>query len=654
MGKAILFLRVSTLSQDLESQEMMARKMAAKDGYKEEDTLVIKYKESAVKLEEKDRAGLQDLYAILESRNDIDAVYVTELSRLSRKEGVLLKIRDTLKANGIQLVCENPSFRLLDEKKELSQMAGLVFSIFGFFAAQEVVEKKERFARGKALKVKENKYIGGFVPFGYKIDKELDNLIVIKPEDAKFIQEVYDFYEGGLSIYQITRHFRERGRPRLSSGTISKILTNEKYTGKPCRNPASSYEWRYPPIISQDQFDRCRSIAKTNNTLINKARGVYYGSKIVICKECGRYCSVTGSKSDYRCIDAYYTHRDLVNFKTHRCENKTCLSINIIDSLLWHIAQEAELTFIIECTEQQKQEYQKKISDIQKKIDGLLPRFEDIESKHGRVTELYISGDISREKKNEKLAELERNKHKLRQEKITWEGTKRHLEDLLRNLDNKFDMADSNIIADELERIISIKGKIASITDDAERSEIVHRHIKKLTFENRVVTYNNVFGKRQAKARFIKVEFHSEQIKYYLYLPYVNTGGTILESDAEGNMLAKIGVQYLGRFTKRKTKPRTVAIKKAKARSDKYPPEKYAIAYSGLAEFLHVSLSIAYRWTMTTGVLQSAMVENEFGECIFEKTKCIELLQGKAEEKGRLATAAKKILNKINEANGNQ
>ena len=72
MGKAILFLRVSTLTQQLESQELVARRTAHADGYTDDDILPpIKYKESAVKLKEKDREGLQDLYKTLEAINDM-------------------------------------------------------------------------------------------------------------------------------------------------------------------------------------------------------------------------------------------------------------------------------------------------------------------------------------------------------------------------------------------------------------------------------------------------------------------------------------------------------------------------------------------------------------------------------------------------------
>ena len=75
MGKVILFIRVSTISQKMESQELVARRMAHTDGYTDDDILEpIKYKESAVKLSKQDRQGLQDLYRVLETRDDIDAI----------------------------------------------------------------------------------------------------------------------------------------------------------------------------------------------------------------------------------------------------------------------------------------------------------------------------------------------------------------------------------------------------------------------------------------------------------------------------------------------------------------------------------------------------------------------------------------------------
>ena len=61
MGKAILFIRVSTEQQHLESQEDTLKRAAVADGYREEDFIIIGKKESAIKLDEDNRQGLQEL-----------------------------------------------------------------------------------------------------------------------------------------------------------------------------------------------------------------------------------------------------------------------------------------------------------------------------------------------------------------------------------------------------------------------------------------------------------------------------------------------------------------------------------------------------------------------------------------------------------------
>lgn len=81
--KVILFVRVSTENQELESQIESLKNAAFIDGYTDEDLIVIAKKESGIKLKEAEREGLNELKRTIE-RNDIDGVYLFELSRLSR------------------------------------------------------------------------------------------------------------------------------------------------------------------------------------------------------------------------------------------------------------------------------------------------------------------------------------------------------------------------------------------------------------------------------------------------------------------------------------------------------------------------------------------------------------------------------------------
>ena len=74
MKKAVLFVRVSTEKQTLESQIAALKRTASIDGYGDNDIIVIAKKESGVKLKEAEREGLNELKSVIE-QNDVDCVY---------------------------------------------------------------------------------------------------------------------------------------------------------------------------------------------------------------------------------------------------------------------------------------------------------------------------------------------------------------------------------------------------------------------------------------------------------------------------------------------------------------------------------------------------------------------------------------------------
>lgn len=61
MRKAIVLSRVSTLQQDLKQQTEEILMEVYKDGFKEEEVILIEDKESAIKLSEEERRGLNKL-----------------------------------------------------------------------------------------------------------------------------------------------------------------------------------------------------------------------------------------------------------------------------------------------------------------------------------------------------------------------------------------------------------------------------------------------------------------------------------------------------------------------------------------------------------------------------------------------------------------
>ena len=91
--KAILLVRVSTQTQELDAQEKELYELAYRDGYTDADIIPIAEKESGIKLKEEERLGLNRLKEEVE-KGDVKDVYIWEVSRLARTKKVLFSMQD--------------------------------------------------------------------------------------------------------------------------------------------------------------------------------------------------------------------------------------------------------------------------------------------------------------------------------------------------------------------------------------------------------------------------------------------------------------------------------------------------------------------------------------------------------------------------------
>lgn len=499
MGRVILFQRVSTLEQHLESQEDVLKRAALADGYNEADFIIIGKKESAIKLSEEEREGIKELKSTIE-KEDVDCIYITELSRLSRNADTLYSIRKYLLVKKVQLKCLEPPFTLLNkDKTKYDPHSNLIFSIFGTLAEQEMVEKKERFARGKRRKAEEGKYSGGAIPFGYRIDVNDKKKIVIDEEDSKIVKLIYNKYETGISQPKIAKELYELGLGKIKMSLINNVLNNESYTGKKIKQKNASYERKYPAIISQEQFDKCRKIARTNNTLASKTRKIYYAEHLVKCKSCGAYFAANSAKCQYHCAVAFKPMSiwQYENHKKEKCNSRTGIGINLLDSILWDVAIDREALYRETEIEENIKRYKKEIEDIKKKIANIQPRIDAETKKRERLHDLYIEGDISKEKYEErkriitaKLDEIKAEYIPLQNELERVEGNIErlssieqltvpdHVEVLETLLRYDWEEASEKFSSDYGYQHFENMNIIKSIVSDKERYDIIHRQIK--------------------------------------------------------------------------------------------------------------------------------------------------------------------------------
>lgn len=255
--KAIGLIRVSTQAQQLESQSIKVKEAILRDGFKEEDIILIEDKESGSKLSEEERAGLNRLKHHIET-DEVTAVYVYEISRISRRAAVVYSIRDYLISKGVQLIILNPYCRMLNPDGSMSNESNILFSLFSGMAENETYIRTERMMRGKARKLAEGKLPSGYPIYGYTVDS--NHYIIREPNQAPVVQEIFERYADYESSGSIGKDLWLRGclcaktEKLISHQTkVCAILREGRYAKI---DPNSIY----PALISKELFYKVQEI----------------------------------------------------------------------------------------------------------------------------------------------------------------------------------------------------------------------------------------------------------------------------------------------------------------------------------------------------------------------------------------------------------
>lgn len=256
MGKkCICLVRVSTLAQDIEQQTQVVKNEAVKDGYSE--IYLIEDHESAVKLSEEERNGLNKMKHYIEHDSEIDCVYVYEISRISRQAQMVFSIRDYLLNRKIQLIVLRPYFRMLNDDRTLSETSNIFFGIFASMSENEGYIRKARMRRGVEKAKAMGRHAGGQIPFGYSVDK--NHMYYINEAEASWVKYIFNSYINGMSMRRIGRELLDRGVFKSTYLTVvqnvNNIIHSDYYCGR--RNGR-------PMIVTEAIYDKAQQICKRN------------------------------------------------------------------------------------------------------------------------------------------------------------------------------------------------------------------------------------------------------------------------------------------------------------------------------------------------------------------------------------------------------
>ena len=379
-NKAIILSRVSSNHQTLEQQTEAVLKEVRKDGYSDDNIIIIEDKESAIKLSEEERNGLNRMKECIKNDPSINAVYLYELSRLSRRQTILFNIRDFLIERKIQLICLQPYMRL-DENAEMSQSASLMFSVYSSFCESEMALKKVRMMRGRMHNKKLGKTVSGRPPFGYAINKE--KYFIVDPITSKIVERFFlQYSKGDTTIAQIAKELKEEGLfPKTSFDTLQQNLIlwldRDYYIGK----------FPYPQIISKSLFNKVQSVRKKRKGAPKKK----YNNRFLL-----KGVLFNGKNGRMMCICTLgdtYTMSNTENGGLH-------ISRTLIDPLVWDYAKDLYRQHIMNPTILIRQ-LQKELAIINKKVNTIRNEISSIVERVDKVEERMIFGSLSKSRGEE-------------------------------------------------------------------------------------------------------------------------------------------------------------------------------------------------------------------------------------------------------------
>ncbi|MBR5290188.1 MAG: recombinase family protein [Erysipelotrichaceae bacterium] len=332
---------------------------------------------------------------------------------------------------------------------------------------------------------KKGAHIGAFALYGYMKDPDQKGHLIVDPEAAEVVREVFQMFAQGMGKTAIARVLNDRGipnpteykrqkglryyQPKRSNSTlwkyfnISEMLINDMYIGnmtqgkygsvsyKSKKNkPRPKNEWitvegTHEPIIDRKLWDKVQELIQ------QKTKPCYTGevglfSRKVRCMCCGyglssqkngprHYlkCS-TAYVSKGACVGAFISVSALEQIVLAELRRLSNMYLNM-DELESKVHLNADLTLKLEQLDQHKRLYEKKIAEY---VKGLREMY--LDKVRGVLSEsdyLYMSKDFSQEKNRiEKLVDETNQEIEKLKERLKKSEDRRQLLEKYVNLDH--------------------------------------------------------------------------------------------------------------------------------------------------------------------------------------------------------------------------
>ena len=240
----------------------------------------------------------------------------------------------------------------------------------------------------------QGKFIGSFACYGYKKSDDDHHKLVIDPETAPIIRDIFNRFISGESVLSITRHLNALGIPNPSAyksmnnpnykpqsssslwvdSTVRRILSNEMYIGNMVqgKNEKISYKIKqnrnvdksnwiiventHQPIIDPDTFHKAQSLFNKNTRIAPRADSVDLFAGFMRCYNCNFALNKKTNTHSYGTYE-YYRCTTRTKKGKNTCESGHTIRIDklekaVLKSLQFMIKTAVDMDEIIKNTNQ--------------------------------------------------------------------------------------------------------------------------------------------------------------------------------------------------------------------------------------------------------------------------------------------------------------
>lgn len=206
-----------------------------------------------------ERPALQRLLDDVRARK-LDVVVVYKVDRLTRSLADFAKLVELFDAHQVSFVSVTQSFNTT------SSMGRLTLNVLLSFAQFEREVTGERIRDKFAASKKKGMFMGGVIPYGYRLEKRK---LLVDPPEAEKVRLIFDLYLELKSLPKLAVALADRGilsRQRsygdgktiggqpFRTGALSHLLANRIYIGD-VRHHTQNYPGEHEAILDQSVFD---------------------------------------------------------------------------------------------------------------------------------------------------------------------------------------------------------------------------------------------------------------------------------------------------------------------------------------------------------------------------------------------------------------